>query len=82
MGYWLEIIRIVERDARGKRDQEKRAASPASYFETCRRKRNMLDYDMANVATDTGVRELLEKAQALRQLIEQCVAQQHPQCSA
>jgi hypothetical protein len=33
----------------------------ARYFEACRRKRNMLDYDMANVATETEVRELLEK---------------------
>src|SRR6266508_4520772 len=33
-------------------------ASLARYFETCRRKRNMLDYDMANVATETEVREL------------------------
>ncbi len=24
----------------------------AAYFDTCRRKRNMVDYDMANVATD------------------------------
>jgi hypothetical protein len=41
-----------------------RVASLANYFETCRRKRNMLDYDMANVATGTEVRELLEKAHA------------------
>jgi hypothetical protein len=54
-------------------------ASLASYFETCRRKRNMLDYDMANVATDTEVRELLEKAHAFRQLVEQWMAQQYPQ---
>src|SRR5919109_3589612 len=46
----------------------------ASYFETCRRKRNMLDYDMANVATDTEVRELLEKAHVFQQLVEQWIA--------
>jgi hypothetical protein len=38
----------------------------ARYFETCRRKRNMLDYDMANVATQTELRELLEKAEQFR----------------
>jgi hypothetical protein len=38
----------------------------STYFETCRRKRNMLDYDMANVATDTEVDELLEKAEEFR----------------
>jgi hypothetical protein len=54
----------------------------ASYFETCRRKRNMLDYDMANVATETEVRELLEKAQAFQQLVEQWIAQQFPQFTA
>jgi hypothetical protein len=45
-----------------------RSVAPlARYFETCRRKRNMLDYDMANVPTGTEVREFLEKAQAFRQ---------------
>jgi hypothetical protein len=39
----------------------------------------MLDYYMANVATDTEVRELLEKAQAFQQLVEQWIAQQYPQ---
>ena len=29
------------------------AAPLAAYFDTCRRKRNMVDYDMANVATET-----------------------------
>jgi hypothetical protein len=60
----------------------RRVASLANYFETCRRKRNMLDYDMANVATDAEVRELLEKAHAFRQLVEQWMAQQYPQFTA
>jgi hypothetical protein len=59
-----------------------RVASLASYFETCRRKRNMLDYDMANVATDTEVDELLEKAQAFRQLVERWITQHYPQFAA
>jgi hypothetical protein len=50
----------------------------ARYFETCRRKRNMLDYDMANVATETEVRELLEKAEQFRQLVEQWIVQHYP----
>jgi hypothetical protein len=57
-------------------------ASLVSYFETCRRKRNMLDYDTANVATETEVRELVEKAHAFRQLVEQRIAQQYPQFTA
>lgn len=51
----------------------------ASYFDTCRRKRNMLDYDMANVATETEVNELLEKAEQFRQLVERWVAQHDSQ---
>jgi hypothetical protein len=58
------------------------AVELASYFETCRRKRNMLDYDMANVATDTEVDELLEKAQAFRQLVERWITQHYPQFAA
>lgn len=60
----------------------RRVAPLADYFETCRRKRNMLDYDMANVATETEVRELLEKAQAFRQLVEQWITQHYPQFTA
>ena len=51
----------------------------ARYFETCRRKRNMLDYDMAHVATETEVRELLEKAEEFRALVEQWMTRHYPQ---
>jgi hypothetical protein len=50
----------------------------ASYFDTCRRKRNMLDYDMANVVTDTEVTERLEKAEELRELVEQWITTHYP----
>jgi hypothetical protein len=60
----------------------RRVAPLADYFETCRRKRNMLGYDMANVATETEVRELLEQAQAFRQLVEQWITQHYPQFTA
>ena len=43
----------------------RRVAPLARYFETCCRKRNMLNYGMANVVTETEVRELLEKAEEL-----------------
>ena len=33
-----------------------------TYFELCRRKRNTLDYDVANVVSDTEATELLRKA--------------------
>ena len=53
----------------------------ASYFDMCRRKRNILDYDTAQVVTETEVRELLEKTDAFRTLVEQWIAQHHPQWS-
>src|SRR2546428_2112984 len=36
-------------------------ATLASYFDACRRMRHILDYDAANVLTDTEVTELLTK---------------------
>ena len=57
-----------------------RSVAPlARYFETCRRKRNMLDYDMANVATETEVRELLEKAGQFGALVEQWITRHYPE---
>jgi hypothetical protein len=51
----------------------------ASYFDTCRRKRNILDYDSAQVVTETEAKELVEKAEEFRGLIEQWIAQHHAQ---
>jgi hypothetical protein len=51
----------------------------ASYFDTCRRKRNILDYDTAQVVTETETRELVQKAEEFRTLVEQWIAQHHPQ---
>jgi hypothetical protein len=51
----------------------------ATYFDTCRRKRNTLDYDMADVATDTEVTELLAKTEQFQALVEQWITQHHPQ---
>ena len=51
----------------------------AAYFETCRRKRNTLDYDVANVVSDTEAVELLQKAQEFRQEVETWIAKNHPQ---
>ena len=51
----------------------------ADYFDTCRRKRNILDYDAAQVATETEADELLNKAQDFARLVEAWIAQHHPQ---
>src|SRR5271157_4648734 len=42
------------------------ASSLVAYFELCRRKRNTLDYDVANVVSDTEAAELLQKAQEFK----------------
>src|SRR5262249_49364576 len=35
----------------------------ATYFDACRRKRNHVDYDFADVASDTEAHELIEKVE-------------------
>lgn len=48
------------------------------YFETCRRKRNVIDYDSAEVATGSQAAELLEKATQYQKLVEGWIAKNHP----
>lgn len=49
------------------------------YFDTCRRKRNTVDYDQADLVSETEAQELLQKAQEFRTLVEGWVMQHHPQ---
>jgi len=42
----------------------------ADYFETCRRKRNVIDYTRSHVATDTEAKEILEKATEFYEFVE------------
>jgi hypothetical protein len=51
----------------------------ADYFDTCRRKRNALDYDAAHVTSDTEAQELLQKVREFQQLVEDWIRQQQPQ---
>ena len=48
------------------------------YFETCRRKRNVIDYDSADVTTEAQARELLKKAGEYQRLVEAWIAKTHP----
>ena len=48
------------------------------YFETCRRKRNTLDYDAAYVISDSEAAEILKKAEEFRREVEAWIAKQHP----
>src|SRR5437870_2470357 len=50
----------------------------AAYFETCRRKRNVIDYTRSHVATETEAREILEKATEFYELVEAWVAAKRP----
>src|SRR4029450_2653372 len=42
----------------------------ADYFETCRRKRNAIDYTRSHVATDTEADEIVKKAREFHDLVE------------
>ena len=49
----------------------------STYFEQCRRQRNQVDYDMANVATEADATLLIQTAEAFQKLVELWVATNH-----
>ena len=60
-----------------------KAADPYSdYFDRCRRKRNVIDYDDAFVATETEAKEILTKAEEFVEVIEQWIGKNHPSLKA
>ena len=50
----------------------------ADYFETCRRKRNVIDYTRSHVATETEAKEILEKAKEFYEFVEAWVDARFP----
>lgn len=50
----------------------------ADYFETCRRKRNTIDYTYSNVATETEAKEILAQASQFYGEVEDWLAKNHP----
>jgi len=56
----------------------KSAASLTDYFETCRRKRNQIDYTQSHVATDTEAKEIVAKAKEFDGLVESWISTHHP----
>lgn len=50
----------------------------ADYFDTCRRKRNMIDYTRSHVATDTEAKEIVEKATEFYELVETWIDSRFP----
>jgi uncharacterized protein (UPF0332 family) len=60
-----------------------RVADPYSdYFDRCRRKRNVIDYDDAFVATETEAKEILTKAKEFAAVVERWIAKNHPSLKA
>jgi uncharacterized protein (UPF0332 family) len=50
----------------------------AAYMDACRRKRNRVDYDCAQAATDTEAVEIVEKAEEFRSIVENWIHKHHP----
>lgn len=48
------------------------------FFDTCRRKRNDIDYDFADVVTDTELAEILDKVTDYQSLIETWLKNRRP----
>lgn len=48
------------------------------YFDTCRRMRNQVNYDVAGVVSEAQANELLEKGKEFRRVVEDWVSQKHP----
>ena len=50
----------------------------ADYFETCRRKRNVIDYTRSHVATETEAEEILKNATAFYRRVEGWIDSKFP----
>ncbi len=53
--------------------------SLADYFDLCRRKRNDIDYDAAEIVSDSETEELVKKAKEFENLIENWIIKNYPQ---
>jgi hypothetical protein len=50
----------------------------ADYFETCRRKRNVIDYTRSHVATETEAKEIVEQATQFAEFVESWIDAKFP----
>jgi uncharacterized protein (UPF0332 family) len=50
----------------------------ADYFETCRRKRNVIDYTRSHVATETEAKEIVKKATEFYEVVERSIDSKVP----
>jgi hypothetical protein len=56
----------------------KAAHKYVDYFETCRRKRNTIDYTFSNVATETEAQEIVVQAKQFYVEVEDWITKNHP----
>ncbi len=56
----------------------KAANKYSDYFETCRRKRNMIDYTRTRMATDTEAKEAVQRAREFVELVEDWITKNYP----
>ena len=54
------------------------AAKYVDYFETCRRKRNVIDYTRSHVATETEATEIVEKSREFSDFVEAWIDSKFP----
>ena len=54
------------------------SATLTAYFDTCRRKRNTVDYDRTHVATETEATEVAPRSKAVLLLTEAWSSQNYP----
>ena len=55
----------------------KQVSTLVPYFDACRRKRNHVDYDMTNAASETEAEELIAKAGQFQKLVEDWIRKAH-----
>jgi hypothetical protein len=56
-------------------------AKDAQYLESCRKKRNTVEYDMAGAATDQDAEELVEFVKEFRERVLDWLRKNHPELS-
>ena len=54
------------------------ATAALDFFEACRRKRNVIDYDHAQVATHSEAEEIVTEATEFFEFVERWIAGKHP----
>jgi len=54
-------------------------AGVAKYLDRCRRKRNLLSYEAADVVTDTEARDLLDQVAKLAASVEKWIRKKRPE---